>query len=829
MTGTEVAQRKALQFQKWLKDESGIFHIQGKPGSGKSTLMKCIWQRQITHLKLKEWAGQRPLYLASFFFWKPGTELQKNLRGLLRGLLYSLLSSARELISDLLPSQWNAAEYDHHVRVEPDDIRQALEECVSSSASKGGPGIFFAIDGLDEFTGDHAKLLQLLRDWTSRSPRVKILVSSREWPVFQLYLAKFPRIVLQEVTQPDIRAFIRSRLQEPEFSELLGEVELLHDTLIDHMEQKAEGVFLWVALVLRSIENGLVDGDSREDVMRTLGSMPTELNDLYQQLLDSIPATHQRCAYHLLAATIKAAQSRDTLHSVSRCYYLERHMNPGADTEMKKFTQEDYSRARRRIYGLCKGFLEVVPFPQRLHGPTLGDGGRHPRGAIDCSFSHIHYFFVGTGWERDFLGGQVKAIHRTVTEYLTTDETRRTMLSESSATIHGQLSSATIVSQIQDFCSQPVEVTANNQHRFGAWLHEELFWLAKGSLAKDFLSTPRFSTTTMSPFEIAFEKISTAMTSPEVLLKTPNRKVCMSSDLDEFTSYLNGTQLSKRDIQADLPTSMLLRWGPPTSAHFFDRHAPHIHTWQVVERLRCALEQLRHAKSIDLDFCAALTNCDSWLKSSKSPNEACEAKTNSSGKANHGGVSQWHRFLIFLLLWQQGQFRRYGLAAVALFLYHGASPRISVSGECMPGALVYYCRPTFDASCPDVGVKIHRSYGFGASDPFFKQLEESSRQSFSSFLADMYPEQAQMLQEVVDWVLLLSNETGLELSASKKAELQARFGPRLRPLFEPYLWDNISPENGELGDPNYHKWVSRNPPAFVCLGKAEKGRETYLT
>lgn len=44
-------------FNQWLEYEYGIFHVTGKLGCGKSTLMKYLSQHQATRTKLDQWAG----------------------------------------------------------------------------------------------------------------------------------------------------------------------------------------------------------------------------------------------------------------------------------------------------------------------------------------------------------------------------------------------------------------------------------------------------------------------------------------------------------------------------------------------------------------------------------------------------------------------------------------------------------------------------------------------------------------------------------------------------------------------------------------------------
>jgi hypothetical protein len=44
-------------FSQWLQVGTGLFWIHGKPGSGKSTLMKLIFQSDITRNLLHDWLG----------------------------------------------------------------------------------------------------------------------------------------------------------------------------------------------------------------------------------------------------------------------------------------------------------------------------------------------------------------------------------------------------------------------------------------------------------------------------------------------------------------------------------------------------------------------------------------------------------------------------------------------------------------------------------------------------------------------------------------------------------------------------------------------------
>lgn len=93
-------------FVQWLRQGEGIYWINGKAGSGKSTLMKYICENPKTQEHLGIWAGKTPLHTAMFFFWWGGTKLQKSQDGLIRSLLYDVLSQVPELIPHVVPSEY---------------------------------------------------------------------------------------------------------------------------------------------------------------------------------------------------------------------------------------------------------------------------------------------------------------------------------------------------------------------------------------------------------------------------------------------------------------------------------------------------------------------------------------------------------------------------------------------------------------------------------------------------------------------------------------------------------------------------------------------------
>ncbi|KAF4499447.1 small s [Fusarium agapanthi] len=351
------------KFVDWIKHGNGIFHISGKPGSGKSTLMKYLCRREETKRHLDTWAADKFLVFGKFFFWNPGTTLQKSLRGLIRGLLYSILSNAPELIPLAFPKHWDATLSKIIVTFDSsDDIILAFTDLICRDEVYRNHKLVFFIDGLDEFQGDHAALIKELLRWTSTRPTgVKICVSSREWPIFQEAFKTFPSFRLHELTRSDVSQIVRDRLKNNDtYQKLAAPGELAHfeSNLVD----RSDGVFLWLKLILQDIEDGLLSGDRLSQLQNKVKALPTELNDLFQHLLNSIHPCDRKEAYLILSVALECPPD----WPIFRISFLENYIE-NRDFVLSQLIEqlEDdqitdrLERTRKKIYGKCKGLLEI--------------------------------------------------------------------------------------------------------------------------------------------------------------------------------------------------------------------------------------------------------------------------------------------------------------------------------------------------------------------------------------------------------------------------------------------------------------------------------------
>jgi hypothetical protein len=96
-------------FNKWLLNGSGVYWLSGKAASGKSTLMRYIYESKETHRLLALSAHPAQISTCIFYFWSSGTLEQRSQSGLLRSLLFGMLDRHRKLIAVALPSYWASA------------------------------------------------------------------------------------------------------------------------------------------------------------------------------------------------------------------------------------------------------------------------------------------------------------------------------------------------------------------------------------------------------------------------------------------------------------------------------------------------------------------------------------------------------------------------------------------------------------------------------------------------------------------------------------------------------------------------------------------------
>jgi NACHT domain len=264
-------------FVEWLETGAGIYWINGKVGSGKSTLMNYITTDPRTMDSLHVWSQSSPILTLTFFFWNAGTQLQKSSLGLFRSLLYQLLQAHHEVIPELAKFQAIPA-FDGPM---PVWTKKRLQSSLAFVINKISQRVCLFLDGLDEFDEGEEVLLELISDLQSR-PSVKICLSSRP---LQSYINAFEhsaQLKLQDLTRQAIESYVGDRLHaDPRMKQLLQEEPSRGRWLISDVIDKADGIFLWVELAVKLLLTGLTNEDDWETMESRLLLLPKGIESLY--------------------------------------------------------------------------------------------------------------------------------------------------------------------------------------------------------------------------------------------------------------------------------------------------------------------------------------------------------------------------------------------------------------------------------------------------------------------------------------------------------------------------------------------------------------------
>lgn len=258
--------RRWSNFNEWLRDNSSVYWISGKAGSGKSTLMSYILHEPQFKSNLSIWNHGIDVYILSFFFWRAGSDLQKCVIGMLRSLLYQLLENIPQIAMILM------AKARLNVERLPLWTEHNLAKLLNTAFEVGADQKFcLMIDGLDEFEGNTDELLDLILDLDAL-PNVKCCVSSRPETDLTTRLSNFSQLKLQDLNYSDIKRFVDDKLTT--CSQSYGQSTDRSD-LATEIVSRAEGVFLWAAIVTGSIIQGIRAGDSNDMVRKRLESTPS--------------------------------------------------------------------------------------------------------------------------------------------------------------------------------------------------------------------------------------------------------------------------------------------------------------------------------------------------------------------------------------------------------------------------------------------------------------------------------------------------------------------------------------------------------------------------
>jgi hypothetical protein len=247
----------------------GFLWISGKPGAGKSTIMKFAYRN------FKRTSHYKSAVTASFFFHARGDSLEKSISGMYRSLLLQLLEGYPELQTILDDSENLSHTQDGCPPL------NVLKELFYNAVLALGDRLFTCfIDALDECDEQQVvEMVQCFEDLaeqtTAKEVPFRVCFSSRHYPY--IVIQQGIRFVLED--QPghteDLSAYVGSRLKVRD----LALIEELRYKILD----KAAGVFMWVVLVVDILNKE--DRQGGMSLKKRLAELPSGLSDLFKDIL----------------------------------------------------------------------------------------------------------------------------------------------------------------------------------------------------------------------------------------------------------------------------------------------------------------------------------------------------------------------------------------------------------------------------------------------------------------------------------------------------------------------------------------------------------------
>lgn len=405
-------------FVYWLQNGQHTYWIHGKAGSGKSTLMNYIYQDDRTAASLKAWSGSKELLMPGFFFWNAGQALEKSSEGLLRSLIYQLLKKfpsltpSSQIILPSEPGQTDPCSYEPIAAWTERRLQATFESVLRRAQELCRICIF--IDGLDEFIGDQDILIGLIAK--VQTADVKVCLSSRPYRSYSVAFGLSDKLQLQDLTKSDIEKYVSDKLHPFAKAESARNIK----DLLDNIVYKAEGVFLWVELVVKDLIKGLKNDDTLEQLQERVVSMPSDIEHLYGHMLSQIDKVYRTQAAELFRMGL--SDLTGSLFTLALAIFGR--FNKRSDIGLSD-TIFDCEEAKNKIPIICAGLLEVRwPVPGKLCQWIRSyrqrmEGGRFRGGDTSLSFNFV-YGESSELAEVKFIqrNAQVDFIHRTARDYL---------------------------------------------------------------------------------------------------------------------------------------------------------------------------------------------------------------------------------------------------------------------------------------------------------------------------------------------------------------------------------------------------------------------------
>ncbi|KIW25710.1 hypothetical protein, variant [Cladophialophora immunda] len=321
------------EYKNWVSgDGPWLLQLEGAPGIGKTVLATFLVN------ELTRRAETTPDMTFAYFFCDNKHEARKTATSILRGLIWQLLRRHEDLFEHILLD----------FKSQKDRLFEnfeALWRILSNMLRDPKSGhVFLLIDALDECEEKSREglidSLELLAN--EASDDCKVLIISRPGHDKRNKLDEIStciRVDTGKINQ-DLSNFISSRVED--ISRRKNWLPTLKEDVQMVLNEKAQGTFLWVSLVVKDLER-----TKKHEVRQKLEALPTGLNEMYDRILSGIGSKQAQDALFVLQCII-AARRPLTTSELATAFIL------GArESKANELPSEDKVDEFREIHTIC--------------------------------------------------------------------------------------------------------------------------------------------------------------------------------------------------------------------------------------------------------------------------------------------------------------------------------------------------------------------------------------------------------------------------------------------------------------------------------------------
>jgi ankyrin repeat domain-containing protein 50 len=343
-------------YKSWIDDHHGLLWVKGKPGSGKSTLMKRIYKEDATRADVR----------LSFFFHRRGVQLQQTPIGMLRTMSHQLMTQCvparavfRARYNDKKVFGRHGEDWDWYDA----ELRNLLKSALVVANKSHTISVF--IDALDEADENSVESIvnyihEVHEELQSSVRQTWICFSCRHFPILTRNIGI--EVCMEKQNEEDISAYVNrelsARIHERKRPSWAHDLRALQNQIAS----SARGVFLWAGLMAPLVAKKYNDGKSLKHVLEELRRAPPDLNFIYR---------------HILTTQVDAEDREHSLHLMQWVYLAERPLSltelryslaldDSAIHEFQNSVQdseyfvEDDARMEQLITSLSGGLVEVT-------------------------------------------------------------------------------------------------------------------------------------------------------------------------------------------------------------------------------------------------------------------------------------------------------------------------------------------------------------------------------------------------------------------------------------------------------------------------------------